>query len=454
MKEPSRCLLVVEDDVGLQSQLRWSFEDYTVVVAGDRPAALKLLARHRPAVVLQDLGLPPDASGTDEGFATIAEILEQAPHTRIIVVTGNGDRDNAVKAIGAGAYDFCSKPLDLEVLRLIVERAFRVHELDAENRRLKRAAAQPLEGIIGTSRSVREACRLVEKVSPTRATVLLLGETGTGKELFARAVHRQSTRRDGPFVAINCAAIPENLLEAELFGFEKGAYTGAHKQTRGKIEMADKGTLLLDEIGDMPVSLQAKLLRFLQERVVERIGGRDPIPVDVRIVCATHQDLPALIAAGRFREDLLYRVSEVTIRLPALRDREGDVALLARHFLERAAHRHGRDVRGFTLRALRTIETHAWRGNVRELENTVNGAVIMAEGTQIRPGDLHLGEADGEAVLDLRQVREEAETRAVQRALTKAAGNLSRAAQLLGVSRPTLYDLLDKHGLKRNDASG
>src|SRR5699024_7413950 len=303
--------------------------DYTVVVAGDRPAALKLLARHRPAVVLQDLGLPPDASGTDEGFATIAEILEQAPHTRIIVVTGNGDRDNAVKALGAGGYAFRSKPLDLEVLRLIVERAFRVHELDAENRRLKRAAAQPLEGIIGTSRSVREACRLVEKVSPTRATVLLLGETGTGKELFARAVHRQSTRRDGPFVAINCAAIPENLLEAELFGFEKGAYTGAHKQTRGKIEMADKGTPLLDEIGDMPVSLQAKLLRFLQERVVERIGGRDPIPVDVRIVCATHQDLPALIAAGRFREDLLYRVSEVTIRLPALRDREGDVALLA-----------------------------------------------------------------------------------------------------------------------------
>ncbi|MGH8125965.1 MAG: PEP-CTERM-box response regulator transcription factor, partial [Rhodanobacteraceae bacterium] len=385
MSSSKRCLLIVEDDVGLQKQLRWSFEDYDVVVAGDRESALAQLARHEPAVVLQDLGLPPDAAGTDEGFAAIAAILESAPYTKIIVATGNGDRDNAVKAIGGGAYDFCSKPLDLQVLRLIVDRAFRVSELEAENRKLRIQADSTLEGIIGSSPAMREACRLVEKVSPSNATVMLLGETGTGKELFARAVHRLSTRSEGPFVAINCAAIPENLLEAELFGYEKGAYTGAHKQTRGKIELADKGSLLLDEIGDMSIALQAKLLRFLQERVVERIGGRETIPVDVRIICATHQDLKALIGAGGFREDLFYRVSEVTVRLPPLRERDGDVVALARHFLGQAASRHGRSVRGFTAKALKAIEVHPWRGNVRELENAVNSAVIMADGKQIGP---------------------------------------------------------------------
>jgi two-component system NtrC family response regulator len=445
---PQRCLLIVEDDTGLRSQLRWSFEDYDVVMAGDRESALDMLGRHQPAVVLQDLGLPPDANGTSEGFATIAEIQQQAPHTKIIVVTGNGDRDNAVKAIGSGAYDFCSKPLDLEVLRLIVSRAFRVHELEAENRNLRTQSSGALEGIIGNSEAMLEACRLAEKVGPTSATVLLLGETGTGKELFARALHRLSPRREGPFAAINCAAIPENLLEAELFGYEKGAYTGAHKQTKGKIELATGGTLFLDEIGDMPVALQAKLLRFLEERLVERIGGREPIPVDVRIICATHQDLQTRIHEGRFRQDLFYRVSEVSILLPALRDRAGDAVLLAQHFLEQAATRHQRAVRGFTAKALKAIAAHPWRGNVRELENVVNSAVIMAEGRQIGPEALRLGAA-GEDVLDLRQVRTEAERRAIQRAMAKAGGNLSRVADLLGVSRPTLYDLLDKHDLKK-----
>jgi two-component system NtrC family response regulator len=443
-----RCLLIVEDDAGLQSQLRWSFEDYEVVMAGDRASALAALREHQPAVVLQDLGLPPDASGTAEGFATLAEILEQAPHTKIIVATGNGDRDNAVKSIGAGAYDFCSKPLDLEVLRLIVDRAFRVHDLEAENRKLRSHADGALDGIIGSSPAMQEACRLVEKVAPSNATVLLLGETGTGKELFARAIHRQSTRRDGPFVAINCAAIPETLLEAELFGHEKGAYTGAHKQTKGKIELAVNGTLMLDEIGDMPFALQAKLLRFLEERVVERIGGREPIPVDVRIICATHQDLPERIREGRFRQDLFYRVSEVSIRLPPLRERSGDAVPLAKHFLELAAARHGRSVRGFSAKAIKAIETYPWRGNVRELENAVNSAVIMSDGKQIGLNELHLG-AFGEDVLDLRQVRIDAEKRAMQRAMTQAGGNLSRVAALLGVSRPTLYDLLDKHGMKK-----
>src|SRR5579875_2787881 len=419
MNTPKRCLLIVEN--------------HDVVVAGDRASALEQLERHAPAVVLQDLGLPPDAAGTSEGFATIAELLERAPYTKIIVVTGNGDLDNAVKAIGSGAFDFCSKPLDLE----------------AENRKLRSQSSVALEGIIGHSQPMREACRLVEKVGPTNASVMLLGETGTGKELFARALHRLSARRDGPFVAINCAAIPEPLLEAELFGYEKGAYTGAHRQTRGKIELAGGGTLLLDEIGDMPPALQSKLLRFLQERVIERIGGRETIPVDVRIVCATHQDLPALIRAGRFREDLFYRVSEVSIRLPPLRDRTGDAVLLARHFLEQAAARHGRAVRGFSAKALKAIEAYPWPGNVRELENTVNSAVIMAEGKQIGPDDLHLGASGGEEVLDLRQVRSEAEKRAIQRAMTKVGSNLSRVADLLGVSRPTLYDLLEKYGLKK-----
>ena len=448
MSEPQRCLMIVEDDTGLRSQLRWSFDDYDVVMAGDRKSALELLHRHQPSVVLQDLGLPPDANGTTEGFATIADILQEAPYTKVIVATGNGDRDNAVKAIGSGAYDFCSKPLDLEVLRLIVGRAFRVHELEAENRKLRSQSSSALEGIIGNSEAMLHACRMAEKVGPTNATVLLLGETGTGKELFARALHRLSPRRDGPFVAINCAAIPETLLEAELFGYEKGAYTGAHKQTKGKIELAGGGTLLLDEIGDMPVALQAKLLRFLEERSVERIGGREPIPVDVRIICATHQDLHTLIRDGRFRQDLFYRISEVNIVLPALRDRAGDTVLLAQHFLEQAASRHKRAVRGFTAKALKAIAAHPWRGNVRELENVINNAVIMAEGKQIRPEALRL-DIIGEDVLDLRQVRTDAERRAIQRALTKAGGNLSRVADLLGVSRPTLYDLLDKHDLKK-----
>ncbi|HET6586271.1 MAG TPA: PEP-CTERM-box response regulator transcription factor [Oleiagrimonas sp.] len=454
MSESSRCLLVVEDDTGLQSQLRWSLDDYNVVVAGDRTSALKKLDRHQPAVVLQDLGLPPDASGTDEGFATIADILQQAPHTKIIVVTGNGDRDNAVKSIGSGAYDFCSKPLDLDVLHMIVDRAFRVYELEAENRKLRSQSQPALEGIIGTSQAMLQAFRMVEKVGATDAVVLLLGETGTGKELFARALHRLSPRCDGPFVAINCAAIPDNLLEAELFGYEKGAYTGAHKQTKGKIELASGGTLLLDEIGDMPIALQAKLLRFFQERVIERVGGREPIPVDVRIIGATHQDLRARIEESLFREDLYYRLGEVTIRLPPLRERASDVTALARHFLDRAAERHGRAGCRFTAKALKVIQAHPWRGNVRELENAINSAVIMADSKQIGPEALHLDAGGDPDTLSLHAIRDNAEKHAIQRALTKAGGNLSRVATLLGISRPTLYDLMNKRGLKKPGNSG
>lgn len=445
MAEGERTLLIVEDDSGLQRQLRWSFEDYEVVPAEDRKTALAMLRRYEPAVVLQDLGLPPDPSGTDEGFATLAETLREAPYTKVIVITGNGDRDNAVKAIGLGAYDFCSKPLDLDVLRLIVTRAFKLHELEQENQRLRSTSSTPLEGIIAASDAMLKICRLTEKVAPTDATILLLGETGTGKELFARALHRLSARTKGPFIAINCAAIPDTLLEAELFGYERGAYTGAERQTKGKIELANHGTLLLDEIGDMPVELQTKLLRFLQERTVERIGGREQIPVDVRIVCATHQDLESLIGSGRFREDFYYRISEVKVAIPPLRERPGDAALLASYFLKQAAARHGRAVRGFTPDALRAIETHEWKGNVRELANAINGAVIVCDGTQIGAKDLGLTRAGNEEqIATLRQVRAEAERAAVQRALSVSAGKLARAADLLGITRPTLYDLMEK----------
>jgi two-component system NtrC family response regulator len=440
----------VEDDPGLQKQLKWCFDDMEVLQAGTRESALAALRRFEPQVVLQDLGLPPDAEGVSEGFATLKEILRAAPRTKVIVVTGNADRDNAVSSVAMGAYDFYSKPVDTDVLRLIVQRAFHIAKLEYELGRLREArAAVPLDGIIATDPAMQKVCRMVEKVAPTLATVLVLGESGTGKELIARAVHSRSDRRDRRFVAINCAAIPEQLLESELFGYEKGAFTGAVKQTVGKVETAEGGTLFLDEIGDMPLALQAKLLRFLQDRVIERIGGRQEIPVNVRVVCATNQDLQALIATQRFRQDLYYRISEVTIPLPPLRERPGDATVLAVAMLRKAAEANPRAPRGFTESALAAIQRHDWPGNVRELENKVRAAAIMASGPQITTEDLGLGEGTGRfQVLNLKAARNEAERQAVQQALAITSGNLSGAAELLGVSRPTLYDLLDKLGLK------
>jgi two-component system NtrC family response regulator len=389
----------------------------------------------------------------DEGLATLADILELAPHTKIIVITGNDDRENAVEAVGLGAYDFYQKPIDTDILGLIVQRAYQMHELEDENRRLlQQQGGSPLEGIIATSDRMLQICRLIEKVAPTDATVLLLGESGTGKELLARAVHTLSPRANARFVTINCAAIPETLLESELFGYEKGAFTGAVKQTRGKIEHAARGTLFLDEVGDMPLALQAKLLRFLQQRVIERVGGHEEIPVDVRVVCATNQDLKHLIEEGRFREDLYYRISEVNVRVPALRERDSDVIVLARTFLDKHAKQHHRSLRGFSQDALRAIQAHRWPGNVRELENKINGAVILAEGTHVTAKDLELeAQAQDEPIpLNLRKVREQAERQAINRALSIDNGNISKAAELLGISRPTLYDLLNKYGLKTN----
>ncbi|MDD5328889.1 MAG: PEP-CTERM-box response regulator transcription factor [Sulfuricella sp.] len=450
MSQSKGVLLVVEDDPGLQKQMRWSFDGYEVLVAGDREAALAQVRRHEPPVVTVDLGLPPDQDGASEGLATVEQVLALAPDTKVIVVTGNQERANAVKAVGMGAYDFHQKPFDPEVLGLVVERAFRFHALQQENRRLQISQGfAPMPGIISRDPGMLKLCRSVEKVAPSDATVMLLGESGTGKELLARALHQLSPRCGKRLMAINCAAIPENLLESELFGYEKGAFTGAAKQTRGKIETADGGTFFLDEVGDLPAALQAKLLRFLQERVVERIGGREEIPVDVRIVCATHQKLKDMMEAGRFREDLYYRLSEIVLDIPPLRHREGDAALLAHAFLNRFSSQEGRPVRGFSQEALVAIESYTWPGNVREMENLVKRAVIMADGPQIGLEDLGLrAPAKETEPINLRQVRDEAERKALVRGLGRVDGNIARAAELLGVSRPTLYDLMNRYGLK------
>ncbi len=444
-------LLLVEDDPGLLSQLRWCFDDFEVVTATNRDEAISQLRRAEPSVVTLDLGLPPDPGGASEGLATLEQILALAPQTKVVVVTGNNDRDNAVRAVALGAYDFYQKPVDAELLKLIVERAYRIYELEEENRRLQQNQDNsPLPGLIAGSPEMLKICRTVEKVAPTSVTTLLLGESGTGKEVIARAIHSRSERCDAPFVAINCAAIPENLLESELFGHEKGAFTGATRQNRGKIEYADGGTLFLDEVGDLALSLQAKLLRFLQERVIERVGGREDIPVDVRVICATHQDLQGLIAQNAFREDLFYRISEMSITIPPLRERSEDAHLLARVFLERFAREQGRAVKGFTPESLKAIKAHNWPGNVRELENRIKRAVVMADGSQVTSEDLELSDSgEDPLMLNLRQVRDEAEGRALRHTLQIVDGNISQAAELLGVSRPTLYDLLKKHGLNR-----
>ena len=450
MSNDKKYLLIIEDDLGLQKQLRWNFDAYNVLVAGDRESALALVRRHEPAVVTMDLGLPPDPDGASEGLATLQQILALAPDTKLIVLTGNQDHANAVKAIGMGAYDFHQKPCDPEVLALVVERAFRLHALQQENCRLRETQADsPLSGIISRDPGLLKVCRNIEKVAPSDVTVMLLGDSGTGKEVLAKALHQLSPRQGKRFVAINCAAIPENLLESELFGYEKGAYTGAVKQTIGKIELANGGTFFLDEVGDLPMALQAKLLRFLQERVIERIGGREEIPVNVRIVCATHQNLKNLIEAGRFREDLFYRLTEIVVTIPPLRERVGDAALLAHHFKNKFSSQEGRPSLNFSAEALSAIENHPWPGNVREMENCIKRAVIMADGPLISLDDLGLSVSPAtEEPINLRQVREEAEHKAVLKALARVDGNIAKAAELLGISRPTFYDLMSRHGIK------
>ncbi len=440
---------MVEDDPGLQTQMKWSFEDFEVFIAANRQEALKILKKERPPVITVDLGLPPDPDGTSEGLATVEEILSRAPNCKIIVVSGNDDRTNAVAAVASGAYDFYQKPIDSELLNQIVTRAYHVFELEEENRRLTMEHIDvPMEGMITSSPQMQTVCQRVEKVAPSDATVLLLGDSGTGKEVCARALHGKNPSITGRFVAINCAAIPENLLESELFGYEKGAFTGATKSSPGKIEFAEGGTLFLDEMGELPMPLQAKLLRFLQERVVERIGGREEIPVNVRVICATHQNLEEKIKRGEFREDLYYRINEIPINIPPLREREGDKLLLAKAFFEQMNTEQGKKLKGFTKEALAAIEAHDWPGNVRELKNRIKRAVIMSDGKHITAEDLELKQReDADGMPDnfnLREVREVAERAVITKALKQTNGKISPAAELLGVSRPTLYDLMQK----------
>jgi two-component system NtrC family response regulator len=450
-------LLVVEDDEGLQRQLKWAYEGYRVVIAGDRATAIEQVRAHEPAVVTLDLGLPPDPDGTAEGFATLTEILALKPDTKVIVASGHGARESALRAIALGAYDFYRKPIDIDELGLIVARAFHLHAIEAENRLLEDRGAGGgtiLGSLLSAAPEMTKVARTVERVAGADVSVMLLGASGTGKELLARAVHQLSPRANGQFVAINCAAIPENLLEAELFGYERGAFTGAVKTTPGKIELAQGGTLFLDEVGDIPLPLQVKLLRFLQERVIERIGGRSPIAVDTRIVCATHQDLDAMQVAGSFREDLYYRLAEIVVKIPTLAERPGDAVLLARHFAKRFSRELNPQVQGLGADALAVIDAYPWPGNVRELENRLKRAVIMADGKLVGAADLDLPgsraavDEGEELALNLRAAREVADRRAIRSALARTEHNISGAAKLLGISRPTLYDLLKQYHLQ------
>ena len=436
--------------------MRWCFDDSIAVeVVEDRDAAIAALRRFEPQVVTLDLGLPPDPGGASEGFALLEDILHLTPQTKVIVVTGREDKENAVNAIGMGASDFYQKPLDADILGFVVNRAFRLYELEQENRELSRSTVDNrLKGVIAISPQMLNVCRTIEKVAPTDVTALILGETGTGKELLARAIHDLSSRAEQPFAAINCAAIPENLLESELFGYEKGAFTGANSSKKGKIELADGGTLFLDEIGDMPMSLQVKLLRFLQERVIDRVGGLKPVPVDVRVVCATHRDVRKLIESGSFREDLYYRISEISVEVPPLRERQGDAVVIAQMLLKDFSRSMDRGALTFAEDALRAIKGYSWPGNVREMINKVKRATIMADGKRVTAPDLELN-CDGPdeiGILNLRQVREEAERRAILQALKSSNFNMAQASRLLGITRPTLYNLTDKYRIATSQA--
>jgi two-component system NtrC family response regulator len=443
-------LLIVEDDEELRTQMKWALaQHYEVFLAEDRVNALEILRTERPAVVTLDLGLPPHPEGVEEGFLALADILEHDSLTKVIIITGQGEKDNALKAIGQGAYDFFCKPIQIEELKVVLNRAFYLSQVEHEHRELQqRLREEAFEGMLGTSPQMQEVFSSIRKVATTDVPVLIVGESGTGKELVAKAIHRHSSRKAFPFVVINCGAIPETLLESELFGHEKGAYTGAHIQRKGRFEIAQGGTLFLDEIGELSLALQVKILRFLQEQKIERIGGREEIFIDARVLAATNKDLTQAIKDGKFREDLYYRLGVVTIPLPPLREREEDILVLAVALLQRYADDNKKKITGFTKQAIRTIETHNWPGNIRELENRIKRAVIMAEGSKITPEDLELvspyKKYEGQG---LRKARESLERDFIERAIAKNKGNLTKAASELGLSRPTLYELIEKLGI-------
>jgi len=448
--EPTRDLMIVEDDSGLQHQMRWAMaDDFIVHIAKNRGEALEVMARHNPQLVVLDLGLPPDPAGASEGLAILAQIVERYPDAKVIIASGNADRANAIKAVAAGAYDFFSKPVDIDELKLILERAWRLHMLETENRKLTQTARGPIDGIVAASSVMIDICRLVERVAATDVSLLILGESGTGKEVIARALHNLSQRANGPLVAVNCAAIPDALLESELFGHERGAFTGAIKQTQGKVEQAKGGTLFLDEIGDMPLPLQAKLLRFLQNRTFQRIGGREDIVIDLRVVSASNRDLSEMITQGTFREDLYFRLNEVKVIIPPLRERAGDSVLIAYTLLQRFAQVYKKGRLDFSPGALAAISRYGWPGNVRELENRIKRAVVLGQGSRITTVDLDFpGTVDEEASVSLKEVRRKAEVDAIVKALAAHNYNVSRTAKSLGISRPTLYSLIAGYEIK------
>ena len=446
-------LLLVDDDAEIREQMKWALaSDYQLLEASDRSTALAHIRHGMPRLILLDLGLPPDTDGASEGLAILREALRLNPITKVIVVTGNSDRAKAVAAIESGAYDFIEKPVQLDVLKILLQRAAYLSNLEQDNRALQEPSDQTeFEGLVGNSARIQDVFRMIRRVGPSDVPVLITGDSGTGKELVARAIHRQSARKGAAFVAINCGAIPETLLESELFGYEKGAFTGATQQRKGRIESAQGGTLFLDEIGDIPLGLQVKLLRFLQEHEIQRLGAKETIAVDARILAATNIDLQKAIREGRFREDLYYRLCVVTIAVPSLSERGADVALLARTFLMKFAEEQKKPLKGFTPQAIEALMAHHWPGNVRELENRIKRAVVMAEGRYLTPVNLELREpasSEGDA-FTLRASRESREKDLVRLAMEKAEGNVSQAATDLGISRPTLYQLLVRYGLKK-----
>jgi len=446
-------LLIVDDDEEIRTQMKWALaQDYEVYLAEDRKTVLEILKRERPAVVTLDLGLPPHPRAVEEGFLTLGEILEQDALIKVIIITGRTEKEHALKAIGQGAYDFFCKPIQVDELKVIIRRALHVYQLEQEHRELQRRLShESFEEMLGSSPQMEKVFAAIRKVATTDAPVLIVGESGTGKELVARAIHRQSARKEGPFIAINCGAIPENLLESELFGHEKGSFTGAHIQRKGRIESAQGGTLFLDEIGELSLPLQVKLLRFLQEHKIERVGGREQIAVDARVMAATNMDLKKAMGDGRFREDLYYRLCVVTISVPPLRERGEDILLLAKVHLQRYSAESKKKISGFSRQAIMAIQTYGWPGNVRELENRIKRAVIMAEGQRLTPEDLELASAcaqyEGKG---LKEAREALERNIIQKTLAKNQGNITQTAAELGVSRPTLHEMIKKYQLVKD----
>jgi two-component system NtrC family response regulator len=452
-------LLIIDDSEEIRKQLKWGLsKEYSLFLAQDAEEALSLFKKHKPKVVTLDLGLSPDEGGAEIGLQCLDNIININSLTKVIVITGNDERNNAFRAVRKGAYDYYRKPIDLSELRVIISRAFHLYNIENENKKLHAELEKKtlkFGAMVGQCAEMVEVFSIIRKIAPSDVCVLIQGESGTGKELVAKALHSMSPRSEGPFFAINCGAIPENLLESELFGHEKGAFTGALIQVQGKVEYAHGGTLFLDEISELPLNLQVKLLRFLQEKTIQRVGGREEIYVDSRIIAATNTDIIAATQEGKFREDLYYRVGVITVKLPPLRERQGDVMLLANLFLQSFCERFGRKIRGFSLSALDVLKSYEWPGNVRELENRIQRAVIMAESSVVESGDLGFTDTLtttrptplAAEIVTLREAKDKIEKELAVSAIARCAGNIAKAAELLGVSRPTLYDIIKKHNL-------